>query len=194
VKKLSKKTKKIAQKEQSWKQKSPPHLKKKAKTKGIPNSSQTLEGKSSQIDRSNFHNDEDEENEENYNEEEDEDESQNYYQENFLRMENLDEESLAAYLSTRELNENDYELLLRLDENLTKKTLEEEKLSKILIIQKESTDLTPTTCLNCTVCLENFKKDEIVSILPCKHEFHQLCIETWLKEYSKLCPLCKNEM
>jgi hypothetical protein len=183
-------------KEQNWRQKKPIHHRKKktAKTKGIQNISQTSGGKSSQIDRSNFHIEHEEENEENDEEDEEdeeEDESQNYYQENFLRMENIDEESLAAYLSTRELNENDYELLLRLDENLTKKTLEEEKISKITIIQKETSN---TTCVDCTVCLENIKKDQIISILPCKHEFHQLCIETWLKEYSKMCPLCKNEM
>eukprot|EP01080_Neovahlkampfia_damariscottae_P001390 gene1390-12010_t len=128
-------------------------------------------------------------------EEEDEEErreAQLFYQQNFLRMENLDEEALAVYLSTRELNENDYELLLRLDEAVEKKTLDHDKIQEFKTIQCEEEK--GILFQNCTVCLENIKKNEIVSILPCKHEFHQDCIETWLKEYSKNCPLCKKEM
>ena len=128
-------------------------------------------------------------------EEEDEEESREahiFYQQNFLRMEDIDEEALAVYLSTRELDENDYELLLRLDENVKKKTLNQEKIQKLKTIHcKEEKEI---SIQNCTVCLETIKKNEIISILPCKHEFHQNCIETWLKEYSKHCPLCKKEM
>ena len=32
--------------------------------------------------------------------------------------------------------------------------------------------------------------DEIVRLLPCKHHFHQLCIDQWLLD-KRTCPMCK---
>ena len=46
----------------------------------------------------------------------------------------------------------------------------------------------------CAVCVEDFKTDENVRVLPCQHIFHPKCIDIWLDEYSSLCPLCKYDM
>eukprot|EP00831_Metopus_contortus_P067614 TRINITY_DN60354_c0_g1_i1.p1 TRINITY_DN60354_c0_g1~~TRINITY_DN60354_c0_g1_i1.p1 ORF type:complete len:329 (+),score=35.49 TRINITY_DN60354_c0_g1_i1:71-988(+) len=42
----------------------------------------------------------------------------------------------------------------------------------------------------CSICLEKFKKDDIVKIMPCVHTFHRRCIDAWLLS-NLSCPLCR---
>lgn len=42
----------------------------------------------------------------------------------------------------------------------------------------------------CVVCLEVFREEEAVRILPCFHQFHRTCIDPWLRQQAK-CPICK---
>lgn len=44
---------------------------------------------------------------------------------------------------------------------------------------------------DCTICIENFVEDEIVSDLPCGHVFHRSCIEGWLLN-NLCCPICRK--
>ena len=46
----------------------------------------------------------------------------------------------------------------------------------------------------CSICMSNIIVDEEVCQLPCKHEFHNECIEPWLKEYNYKCPICRMEV
>lgn len=46
---------------------------------------------------------------------------------------------------------------------------------------------------NCFICLENYKKDEIITTLPCKHRFHKDCIKTWLCKENTRCPVCRKD-
>ena len=41
----------------------------------------------------------------------------------------------------------------------------------------------------CNVCFEDFKTDESVRELLCKHLYHPVCIDTWFKEHPD-CPIC----
>lgn len=41
----------------------------------------------------------------------------------------------------------------------------------------------------CSICTEDFAAQEDVRILPCKHEFHQSCIDPWLVNQSTKCPM-----
>ncbi|GJQ12087.1 hypothetical protein GpartN1_g3878.t1 [Galdieria partita] len=43
---------------------------------------------------------------------------------------------------------------------------------------------------SCPICLEEFVQEDLIRILPCKHEFHGDCIFSWLVERGK-CPVCK---
>jgi len=45
----------------------------------------------------------------------------------------------------------------------------------------------------CAVCIENYKVEDIVRILPCKHQFHKSCIDQWLLE-KRTCPMCKMDI
>ena len=45
----------------------------------------------------------------------------------------------------------------------------------------------------CSICLENYTKDDLVKELPkCKHYFHAECILPWL-ENTNTCPVCRQE-
>lgn len=43
---------------------------------------------------------------------------------------------------------------------------------------------------DCIICLKKFNKLDKITILPCAHIFHSLCVETWLKE-KQICPICQ---
>lgn len=58
----------------------------------------------------------------------------------------------------------------------------------------KTTTLTETIEGDCTICMGNMVKDEIVMELGCKHNFHKDCIETYLKEYNYKCPVCRQEV
>lgn len=42
----------------------------------------------------------------------------------------------------------------------------------------------------CSICLETYKKDESLTVLPCNHCYHKLCIQIWLEKNSN-CPECR---
>ena len=42
----------------------------------------------------------------------------------------------------------------------------------------------------CSICLEDFQKDDIIKRLPCKHIMHKECGKKWLK-VNKRCPICR---
>lgn len=45
----------------------------------------------------------------------------------------------------------------------------------------------------CAICLDDYLPDEtLVRELPCRHIFHPECIDSFLRENSSLCPLCKK--
>ena len=67
-------------------------------------------------------------------------------------------------------------------------TLEEESIKEIenYVLDKDKDD-------KCIICMMSFKKDDKVSKVKCKHEFHKDCVETWLKNYNYKCPVCREE-
>lgn len=42
----------------------------------------------------------------------------------------------------------------------------------------------------CAICLEDFEPQEIVTVTPCKHMFHEECIVPWVKNEGR-CPVCR---
>ena len=45
----------------------------------------------------------------------------------------------------------------------------------------------------CAVCIESYRVNDVVRILPCKHQFHKTCIDQWLLE-KRTCPMCKLDI
>lgn len=44
----------------------------------------------------------------------------------------------------------------------------------------------------CAICLCKFRRRQEIRVLPCKHVFHQKCIDQWLKQRC-ICPLCRSD-
>lgn len=46
----------------------------------------------------------------------------------------------------------------------------------------------------CYICLVEYEDGDSMRILPCHHEFHRACVDKWLKEIHRVCPLCRGDV
>ena len=44
---------------------------------------------------------------------------------------------------------------------------------------------------DCCICYNEYKTDEKIGELQCKHTFHNMCIKTWFSK-TGTCPICRN--
>ncbi|KAK6781172.1 hypothetical protein RDI58_023356 [Solanum bulbocastanum] len=87
----------------------------------------------------------------------------------------------------RDFNENDYEMLLALDENNHQHGGSSSRQINNLpqaTVQNESLQEP------CAVCLETPTIGDVIRHLPCLHKFHKDCIDPWLSRKTS-CPVCK---
>lgn len=49
-------------------------------------------------------------------------------------------------------------------------------------------------CRMCPICLGELVEGDSAVVLPCSHTFHENCGSEWLLQYSKCCPVCKQEV
>jgi hypothetical protein len=61
-----------------------------------------------------------------------------------------------------------------------------DKLPKKLAIQSDCNN-------SCVICMDNYKLDQIICELPCKHIYHSECIIQWMK-CKNTCPLCVSKI
>jgi len=88
----------------------------------------------------------------------------------------------------RDFNQNDYEMLLRLDDSLpSNKGANSTQISSL----PTKTITAEDTKENCCICLNDFEEGDKVRSLPCLHKFHVQCIDEWLK-LNKVCPIDKK--
>uniref|UniRef100_A0A8R1IN19 RING-type domain-containing protein n=1 Tax=Caenorhabditis japonica TaxID=281687 RepID=A0A8R1IN19_CAEJA len=73
---------------------------------------------------------------------------------------------------------------------LNKRRLSKRNLKKIPVKKYRMGD-DPDTC---AICLESFSHGEKLRHLPCRHVFHCKCIDVWLTQTRKVCPLCKRKI
>lgn len=59
------------------------------------------------------------------------------------------------------------------------------------IAKSEASQLEQPTC---PICIDDFVDDTVVRKLPCRHIFHPECVDTYLRDNSSLCPLCKKSV
>ncbi|CAF3986317.1 unnamed protein product [Rotaria sordida] len=88
-------------------------------------------------------------------------------------------------MQNRDLSPEDYEMLLRLDERVQRKTVNINILDTLSTIDVNDKHLDD----QCTICMEKYQHGQQLKLLPCTHIFHLNCIETYLKEFSIQCPL-----
>ncbi|KAG9447662.1 hypothetical protein H6P81_013790 [Aristolochia fimbriata] len=90
----------------------------------------------------------------------------------------------------RDFNEDDYEMLLALDEN-------NHQHSGASASQINSLPESKVQSFNfeeaCTICLETPVTGDTIRHLPCLHKFHKKCIDPWLQR-KKSCPICKSDI
>lgn len=46
----------------------------------------------------------------------------------------------------------------------------------------------------CYICLIEYEDGDRVRTLPCHHEYHMFCVDKWLKEVHRVCPLCRGNV
>lgn len=46
----------------------------------------------------------------------------------------------------------------------------------------------------CYICLAEYEEGEKIRVLPCHHEYHMACVDKWLKEIHRVCPLCRGNV
>ena len=44
--------------------------------------------------------------------------------------------------------------------------------------------------IECSICFANYDIGDVLRVLRCKHRFHKLCVDPWLRQERNVCPLC----
>jgi hypothetical protein len=73
-----------------------------------------------------------------------------------------------------------------------KVTLTEEEFDNIDNI-KISSDNFEKYNERCHICIDEYKIDDVIVQLECKHRFHKKCIKTWLCKENVSCPVCRKD-
>ncbi|XP_021736031.1 probable E3 ubiquitin-protein ligase RHG1A isoform X1 [Chenopodium quinoa] len=58
----------------------------------------------------------------------------------------------------------------------------------------KSTKIQSEEVAQCYICLLEYEEGDDMRILPCHHEFHKKCVDKWLKEIHRVCPLCRGDI
>ncbi|PWA35095.1 RING/U-box superfamily protein [Artemisia annua] len=89
----------------------------------------------------------------------------------------------------RDFNENDYEMLLALDENNHRHG----GATRAQINNLPESTVQAENPQECAICLETPAIGETIRHLPCLHRFHKDCIDEWLGMKTS-CPVCKSSV
>lgn len=101
---------------------------------------------------------------------------------------NLDDHILQTFFHTLfepEGEESQYEF------EDVKVTLTEEDFDRFQTCCVRATD--ELGYKDCSICIEEFREDDLITELPCKHIFHKSCIKNWLCREKVTCPSCRKD-
>ncbi|XP_053956311.1 E3 ubiquitin-protein ligase Godzilla isoform X1 [Anastrepha ludens] len=81
---------------------------------------------------------------------------------------------------------------VREERRLRRHRLPKNMLKKLPILKyTKNCDLSQDTCV---ICLDEFAEGDKLRVLPCKHPYHSHCIDPWLTENRRVCPICKRKV
>ncbi|KAJ8754317.1 hypothetical protein K2173_002768 [Erythroxylum novogranatense] len=69
-----------------------------------------------------------------------------------------------------------------------------ESLPLKLYLKSQSQKHQNEEAAQCYICLVEYDEGDCMRVLPCHHEFHRTCIDKWLKEIHRVCPLCRGDI
>ena len=75
-----------------------------------------------------------------------------------------------------------------------KVTLSKSDFDKLEKIKIQNDNLNEFLNLQCNICMEEYKINDHVIKLKCKHLFHKECIKDWLCKEKISCPVCRMDV
>mmetsp|Transcript_49318 Transcript_49318/g.110590 ORF Transcript_49318/g.110590 Transcript_49318/m.110590 type:complete len:306 (+) Transcript_49318:127-1044(+) len=97
-------------------------------------------------------------------------------------------------LQTRDLTPEDYELLLRLDETVSKPTLQLQDCEQFLLAVAPDGGWEGESCAICLGTMSLEEAQDVRALPACGHTFHTACVKSWLSLHKANCPLCQREL
>ncbi|XP_017966435.1 E3 ubiquitin-protein ligase RNF13 [Drosophila navojoa] len=76
---------------------------------------------------------------------------------------------------------------------LRRNRLPKRTLNKIPVLRYAKNDAS-IKYETCVICLEDFVEDDKLRVLPCSHPYHTHCIDPWLTQNRRVCPICKRKV
>jgi len=108
---------------------------------------------------------------------------------NRIRLQLTNPRHLYLSLLDRDFNENDYDILSALDNDVNQnRGLTQEQINRMPVYTVPD-DPAKKKDQKCSICLENFEPGNRIRTIPCLHTYHADCIDRWLATKAT-CPVC----